>query len=162
MVTSHHLERTASLMAYLAAITKASTRYKWPLWVVYDLSPNAMNYRQMRLTQGRQTGPVSTLACMQNVSITWPFQQRGGVPTVTRQSIHQITAFYALWLKRGHNPVQQHHPPNDKSQSQYLKSSIIIFNGDCSFGTSLHAFTASRLVTRNLSVLNYAPRSHLE
>ena len=47
-VTSRHPERTASLMAYLAAITKASTRYKWTSWIVYDL-----NYRQNAADTGQ-------------------------------------------------------------------------------------------------------------
>ncbi len=37
-VTQEKPERMAKLMAYQTTIAKASQRYKWPLWVIYDAS----------------------------------------------------------------------------------------------------------------------------
>ncbi len=37
-VLQEHQERAAELMAYQSIIAKASLRYKWPSWVIYDMS----------------------------------------------------------------------------------------------------------------------------
>ena len=47
IITTKYPERMPSLMAYLATIAKASARYKWPSWVVYDL-----NFRQEAADSG--------------------------------------------------------------------------------------------------------------
>ena len=41
VITMEFPDRTPSLMAYMASIAKASARYRWPSWVIYDL-----NFRQ--------------------------------------------------------------------------------------------------------------------
>ncbi len=35
-VVRHKPERLQDMMAYMAIIAKASQKYKWPAWVIYD------------------------------------------------------------------------------------------------------------------------------
>lgn len=41
VITSKEPDRTSNLLAYMESIAKASVKYTWPSWVVYD-----QNYRQ--------------------------------------------------------------------------------------------------------------------
>ena len=36
VITNKEPEHTSNLRAYMVSIAKASTKYSWPLWVVYD------------------------------------------------------------------------------------------------------------------------------
>lgn len=47
MVSAHFPDRAPSLMSYLSIISKASSRYRWPSWVVYDI-----NFRQATAGSG--------------------------------------------------------------------------------------------------------------
>lgn len=42
-VTSKEMDHTNNLLAYMVTIAKASTKYSWPFWVIYDCQEAANN-----------------------------------------------------------------------------------------------------------------------
>jgi hypothetical protein len=61
--------RTKSLLAYMNTIVKASTKYKWPSWIVYD-----QNYRQEAVDNGlkdwSKVDPSTFTQCFTNAAIS--------------------------------------------------------------------------------------------
>ena len=51
-ITNKEPDRTSNLLAYMVTIAKASTKYGWPSWLVYD-----QNFRQEAADNGLKNGP---------------------------------------------------------------------------------------------------------
>lgn len=70
IVTEHKPERSKSLLAYLSTIAKASAKFSWPSWVVYD-----QNFRQEAADSGRKdwtkVDPSIYTQCFTNASLSW-------------------------------------------------------------------------------------------
>ena len=130
VVTSRHPERTASLMAYLAAITKASTRYKWPSWVVYDL-----NYRQNATDTGQtdwsRIDPGLYAECFNNMAIS-----AEGWCTHCYSTEHTSDNCILRPLSKKRPQSSAAAPPAKRQEPVPICKKFNIFNGDCSFGTS--------------------------
>ena len=69
VITEKDPGRTKSLLAYMTVIAKASTKYKWPSWVVYD-----QNYRQdaadSGITDWSKVDPSTYTQCFTNAAIS--------------------------------------------------------------------------------------------
>lgn len=69
IVSSQCPDRTPSLMAYMTTIAKASARYKWPSWVIYDL-----NFRQhaagMGLSDWSKIDPSLYAECFNGMAVS--------------------------------------------------------------------------------------------
>ena len=158
VVTSCHPERTASLMAYLAAINKASTQYKWLSWVVYDLT-YCQNAADTGQTDWSRIDPGLYAECFNNMAIS---AEGWCTHCYSTEHILDNCILHPLAKRRPQSSAAA--PPTKRQEPVPICKSIYSMETaalERPAGTYMHAFTASRLVTRNLIVLNYAPRSHL-
>ena len=69
VITKKEPDRAKNLLAYMTTIAKASLKYSWPSWVVYDL-----NYRQDAADNGlkdwSKVDPSTYTQCFTNASIS--------------------------------------------------------------------------------------------
>ena len=69
VVTAKEPDRSADLLAYLSTIAKASLKYRWPAWIVYD-----QNFRQEAADKGlrkwAQVDPSIYAQCFTSMSIS--------------------------------------------------------------------------------------------
>lgn len=139
VVSTQFPERSASLWAYMANIAKASARYKWPSWVIYDL-----NFRQQAavagLTDWSKIDPSLYSECFNGMAISaegWCCYCYS-TDHSSRSCMHKPPS--------GKRPAGQGQGPLPKRQTPDLTVPICrkynYFNGDCSFGSTcryLHA-----------------------
>ena len=140
VVTDKEPDRTSNLLAYMVTIAKASVKYSWPSWVVYD-----QNFRQEAADNGlkdwAKVDPSIYTQCFTNAAVsdekwckncqsidhgtnTCPLQvySSGGASNTSRK--RQNT-------EQGFQPSKKRAPPHSLPQTCKLYNR---FNGDCKFG----------------------------
>jgi hypothetical protein len=139
----HEPARTKSLLAYATIIAKASLKYSWPSWVVYD-----QNFRQEVTDSGNKdwarVDPSIYTQCFTSAAIStegWcRFCQSVDhssemCPVKASQSGSGGFTSASTFSKR---PGEQHSMPNRKRAAPHSVNQICKkynqFNGDCKFG----------------------------
>ena len=132
VVNAKEPHRFADLMAYMSTIAKASLKYKWPAWIVYD-----QNFRQEAADKGlknwSQVDPSIYTQCFTGMSIS----QEGWCKTCL--SIDHNSENCPIKLTRKRPAVSLPSYVNKRFQ-QNPKTQICLkynkYEGDCKFGSS--------------------------
>ena len=137
VVTEQEPERTKSLLAYLSTIAKASAKYSWPSWVVYD-----QNFQQEAADSGRKDwDPSIYTQCFTNAAISsenWckvcQSIDHGSDVCPLRRSGSSNTS--PIPLRKG--PPESPQPLARKQPAPHSSPQICKrfnqYNGDCRFG----------------------------
>ena len=134
-----------SLLGYMSIIARASQKFLWPSWVVYDQNfrqeaASCGNYEWARVDPGNYT---------LNVSQTWQLGRKGGASTACQSIDH--TSAWKQARKAGLCKSQRRPgaalvpPPQKRAQMVYPDDYCIKFNrfkGDCKFGKACTAKTS--------------------
>ena len=145
VIIEHEPDRTKSLLAYATIIAKASLKYSWPSWIVYD-----QNFRQEAADSGNKdwakVDPSIYTQCFTNAAISiegWcKFCQSVDhssemCPLKTPQSNSGGVTSIGPSRKR---PGEQHPLPSRKRAPPHSINQVCKkfnqFNGDCKFGNA--------------------------
>ena len=130
VVTAKEPGRSADLLAYLSTIAKASLKYKWPAWIVYD-----QNFRQEAADKGlknwAQVDPSIYTQCFTGMSLT----QEGWCKTCMSIDHNTDSCPLKMTRKRPAAPL----PPFVNKRFQQTSQICLKYNkyeGDCKFGRS--------------------------
>ena len=131
VVTAKEPDHSADLLAYLSTIAKASLKYRWPAWIVYD-----QNFRQEAADKGlrkwAQVDPSIYAQCFTGMSIS----QEGWCKTC--MSIDHSSESCPLKMTRKRPTVPLPSCGNKRFQ-QSPKSQVCLkykYEGNCKFGRS--------------------------
>ena len=138
VVTSRYPERMPSLMAYMSNISQASSRYRWPSWIVYDI-----NFRQAAAGTGNsdwsKTDPSLYTMIFQNMSIA---QEGWCTHCYSTEHMSERCIHKPMARKR---PLMGNVPPSKRqgpAGAPQICKKYNIHNGNCSYGSAcryLHA-----------------------
>lgn len=146
VITNKEPDRTNNLLAYMVTIAKASTKYSWPSWVVYD-----QNFRQEAADNGlkdwAKVDPSIYTQCFTNAAVSdekWCKNCQSidhGSNTCPLQIYQSSTGGgtsngSGLSRKRP-NPDQNYQPTKKRPPPHSLPQTCRLYNrfhGDCKFG----------------------------
>ena len=145
VITNKEPDRINNLLAYMVTITKASVKYSWPSWVVYD-----QNFHQEAADNGlkdwAKVDPSIYTQCFMNAAVSeekWCKYCQSidhGTNTCPLQSYNGGGASNAGGLPRKRpNPEQVFQPTKKRAPPHSLPQTCKLynrFNGDCKFGES--------------------------
>ena len=139
VITEKEPSRTKPLLAYMNTIVKASMKYKWPSWIVYD-----QNYRQEAADSGlkdwSKVDPSTYTQCFTNAAVSnenWckVCQSIDHATDVCPSKIYSGTTrkrSAELWGPVYANmPGKKRPPPRSSLQACRLFNR---YNGECKFG----------------------------
>ena len=135
VMAAKHPERTTELMAYQSQITRSSTRYRWPTWLIYD-----QNFRQEAANNPSQswTRVDPTSLCLFGLAFR-PFSLAHDLHNMFVWAIPSLPTLYYIKLK-SHLSVHLHSflvrlltlPSLHRSTPDLLEMKIMS-SGNCKF-----------------------------
>ncbi len=129
MVARHTPERVPELMSYLAIITKASQKYKWPSWVIYD-----QNFRMDAAGNPAQLDPSIYAQCFTGQVLStenWCSRCKSLDHPTLRCPLRPAKRPWEAAFGRT-KPEQGSNPSNPTTLAACIKFNR--YNGDCKFG----------------------------
>ena len=131
-------ERVPELMAYLAIITKASQKYKWPSWVIYD-----QNFRMDAAGNPAQVwskvDPSIYAQCFTGQALStenWCSRCQSLDHSTLRCPLRPMKRPWEAVFGCA-RPEQVPNPPNPTTPAACIKFNR--YNGDCKFGITIAA-----------------------
>ena len=98
-------QRLPDMMAYMTIVTKASQKYKWPAWVIYD-----QNFKMEAAGDSPCRGPRWSLVCMPSVLQARHAWQRTGAHCARGWTIRHRSALTGLRREHGQQPLATNQP----------------------------------------------------
>ena len=141
IVTLRYPERMPSLMAYLTIVAKASMRYKWPSWVVYDLNFH-QNAADTGSTDWSKIDPGLYAECFKGMAIA-----SEGWCSYCYSTEHTSEHCLLKPISKKRPATSLPPPPKRQEQGQgqaststdapiQISRKFNFFNGDCSYGNA--------------------------